>query len=144
MTCAWIFRTTQRCRQRLRLLRRETSQNEQIGSGEPGMVLRVERQGASALLLSIKSFDVRTATTFPESRAGRGPCPDTRHGKPRGAGHRVHQKGNAGVAAAAVAVCAGAVLRVPGRAGDGAAVVDADLGPQHVHSGAAAAGSSAV
>ena len=35
-----------------------------------------------------------------------------------------------GMAAAAVSVCAGSVLRVPGRAGDGAAVVDADMGPE--------------
>jgi hypothetical protein len=37
------------------------------------VVRGVERQGRSALLLSIESFDVRTATTFPESRAWYGP-----------------------------------------------------------------------
>ena len=49
-----------------------------------------------------------------------------------------------GVAAAAFAVCAGAVLRVPGRAGDDPAVVDAGVGRQHVYSLAAGAGGGAA
>jgi hypothetical protein len=77
-------------------------------------------------------FDVRTATTFPESRAERG-SRDANGGTQR----RTYQKDYTGLAAAALAVCAGVILRLPGRAGDGAAVVDADMGPAAVlHNGA--------
>ncbi len=41
------------------------------------------------------------------------------------------------MAAAAIAVRAGAVLRLSGCAGDGAAVVDADMGSECVYSGEA-------
>src|ERR1700678_956026 len=141
MTWGWIFRMTRRCLRLQGRVRRKALLNEQIARRGACRGAWVERQGLSALLLSSESFDVRTATPFPESRAGRGPCSDTGHG----AQQRVHhQKGDAGLAAAAVAVCAGAVLRVPGRAGDGAAVVDADLGPEYVYPGAAPAGSGAV
>src|ERR1700722_10224533 len=91
--------------------------------------------GVTLCYCRIWEFDVRTATTFPEFRTERG-SRDANGGTQR----RTYQKDNPGLAAASLAVCAGVVLRLPGRAGDGAAVVDAGMGPQYVYPGASVAG----
>src|SRR5580692_1875230 len=77
-------------------------------------------------------FDVGTATTLFNTW--------TCCGTDTAGGDTVVQKDGSGLAAAAIAVCPGAVLRVPGCAGDDSAMVDADMGPERVHPGPALAG----
>jgi hypothetical protein len=106
-------------------------------------------KGRALCYCQTESFDVRTATTFPESRAWHGPRrdtsrPSTEHDTPGDSQRQLHWKDGPGLAAAAIVVCAGAVLRVPWRAGDGAALVDADMGPQYVYSGSTTTGSGAL
>ena len=108
--------------------------NEWVREGEHEGMLPLERQGRGALLVSnlrvlslglSRSFTRSLMSGQPQLYSSPEPAVDRHRARVRD-----QQEDCAGLAAAAVAVCAGAVLCVPGRAGDGAAVVDADMGPQ--------------